>query len=75
MSTLNGYRQLLPTGVVEPAGLVQAAGEQFEADDGVDDDDEYDEQRNVEQRHHSFEYRVQNDLKTCATNIDRLFVY
>ena len=59
------------TGAVDPAGLVKTAGEQLEADDGVDDDDEYDEQRDVEQRHHSFENRIQNNLKTCTSRQQR----
>jgi len=52
-------------GAVEPTGLVKAAGEQLQTNDGVDNDDEYYEQRDVKQRHHSFENRVQNNLKTC----------
>jgi len=53
------------TCAVDPAGLVKTAGEQLQTDDGVDDDDEDDEQRDVKQRHHSFENRIQHNLKTC----------
>ena len=62
---------MLLTGAVDPARLVKTAGEQLEADDGVDDDDEYDEQRDVEQRHHSFENRIQNNLKTYTSRRQR----
>jgi len=56
---------MLSTGTVDPAGLVKAAGEQLEPDDGVNDNDKYYEQCDVKQRHHCFENRIQNNLKTC----------
>lgn len=40
------------------------AREQLQANDSVDDDDEQHEERNVEQRDHGFEDRVQYDLET-----------
>jgi len=64
---MQALRTYASAGAVEPAGLVKAAGEQLQSDDGVNYDDENDEQRDVKQRHHSFENRVQNNLKTCSS--------
>lgn len=53
-----------PTCKLVIAALMHLAREQLEPDDGVDDDDEDDQQRDVKQRHHGFQDRVQYDLKT-----------
>lgn len=50
------------TCLVVSAGLVHLSHEELQADDGVDDDDEEDQERDMEQRNHGFDYRVQHYL-------------
>ncbi len=62
MTTTSHGQLTFPVRGINEARFVHAPWEQFEAHYGVDDDNEDNKQSDVKQRHHCFQYGVQDHL-------------